>query len=242
MNFTTTIIMRKIFHITLLVLMTLSFVVKFLSDQPNPLAVNEISIQVMKGLHGDPAQVVKAKPALAEMAAQNCRANWILGLVFERLGDQNAKLAVWQRLLDCSKADINLLVLKNADNEQFTRLIVQHYPSDPDALFSLAMIILKKNPAEAVGLFEQVVAYRPQDGYSWCRLGYLYENGKQFEKAANAFLNCCQNGDPGSHGCWGAGRMMEKLGNPLKAIEYYRLSQWETALKRADELEKQIQP
>jgi hypothetical protein len=35
---------------------------------------------------------------------------------------------------------------------------------------------------------------------------------------------------------------MEKLSNPRKAIEYYRLSRWEKALDQADELEKQIQP
>jgi hypothetical protein len=63
------------------------------------------------------------------------------------------------------------------------------------------------------------------------------------EQAANAYLNCCLNGDPGSNGCYGAGCMMERLGNLPQAIAYYyRLSCWEEAQNRADELERQANP
>jgi hypothetical protein len=102
MNFTTMIIMRHIFHIILLVLMTLGFLGKFLLDQPNPMTVNEISIQVVKGMIGDPAQLVKTKLWLTEITKQDCHLNWILGLALVapgRPGRQKGCLAALAAML-----------------------------------------------------------------------------------------------------------------------------------------------
>ena len=57
------------------------------------------------------------------------------------------------------------------------------------------------------------VSLAPKNGLAWCRLGYSYEQTHELEQAATAYLNCCLNGDRGSNGCYGAGRVMEQLGN-----------------------------
>jgi tetratricopeptide (TPR) repeat protein len=77
----------------------------------------------------------------------------------------------------------------------------------------------------------------PSDGLAWCRLGWVEEAQERLPSALDAFWQCCQNGDPGSNGCYSAGRVAEKLGDIPAAIRYYRLSHWSPALQRADELE-----
>ncbi|NIR63768.1 MAG: hypothetical protein GWO10_08350, partial [candidate division Zixibacteria bacterium] len=85
--------------------------------------------------------------------------------------------------------------------------------------------------------FERSMLLNPSDGLAWCRLGRIYEGQEMFEDSFQAYAQCCQNGDPGSHGCFGAGRLSEKLGNIPMAIEYYQRSHHEPALDRAEELE-----
>jgi tetratricopeptide (TPR) repeat protein len=134
------------------------------------------------------------------------------------------------------------MIAGSYQNEKLARMIVGQNPSNPAALFVLAEIVNQQNSKEETNLFEQVVLYDSTNGLAWCRLGTLYNRNKQLDKAVNAFLNCCRNGDPGSNGCYNPGRVMEKLGNLPKAIEYYRLSTSKVALKYAHELEKQIRP
>ncbi len=58
-----------------------------------------------------------------------------------------------------------------------------------------------------------------------------------FLQAIKSFYNCCENLDAGFHGCYGAGRLSEKIGDPMKAIDYYRMSKSREVLKIADDLE-----
>jgi hypothetical protein len=58
--------------------------------------------------------------------------------------------------------------------------------------------------------------------------------------ARNAFIQCCNHGDPGSHGCYNAGRIEQERGQLETAILFYRLSHWEEAHRRADELEASL--
>ena len=105
--------------------------------------------------------------------------------------------------------------------------------------FILATIISKSNPNRAIQLFRQGLHVKSFDGLRWAQLGYLLSKTEP-QAAFDAFLQSCELGDPGLHGCYGAGRMMEQLGDTKKAIEYYRRSFLEKARERADELEAQL--
>ena len=98
------------------------------------------------------------------------------------------------------------------------------------------------DPQAALAAYSRVVQLQPSNGLAWCRLGLVNEKTGQTLPAVDAYLGCCRNGNSGANGCYGAGRMMEKLGDPRKAIEYYRLSSYVDSLQRADELEKQLKP
>jgi hypothetical protein len=121
-------------------------------------------------------------------------------------------------------------------------LATQLYPSSSDAWFWLGEALAPTDRLDARQAYLHTVTLSPHHGLAWCRLGYDFEYDGQLEKALANFLNCCYSGDPGYHGCYGAGRMMEQQGNLPQAIAYHRLSRWEGALKRANELEKQLNP
>jgi len=238
------VIVRRIFAFTFFISVIAGLVVRFQSIQPDPLAVNMVSLKVLRGFQKDSALLAQVLPDLTRLVGQDCRLNWMLGDVLKRLGDEAGKKAAWMRLLACHKVDVGMLIPAGRHDEDLARLIVELYPTNPTALFSLAyMVYDEKNPAEALQLFEEGVLYDPSEGMAWCYIGSVYRSDNQFEMALNAYINCCHYGDPGAPGgCYNSGRMLERLGDPRKAIEYYRLSDWEGASERIAELEKQLQP
>jgi hypothetical protein len=79
--------MRQFFGFSLFSLILVGLAIRFLSIQPNPLTVNRISFDVMKGMMYDPGVLVDLKPELTSQAKVYCDSNWTLGLVLGRLGD-----------------------------------------------------------------------------------------------------------------------------------------------------------
>jgi hypothetical protein len=70
-----------------------------------------------------------------------------------------------------------------------------------------------------------------------CRLGMNYERDSEFTETSFKLLF---ERVLGENGCYGAGRMLKKLGDSQRAIEYYSISSWDESLKSADELEAQL--
>ena len=92
---------------------------------------------------------------------------------------------------------------------------------------------------EIIGLLQTGLSLSPDDGLRWRLLGDLFRQADP-ESAISAYLQSCFNGDPGSNGCWLAGQVAEENGLVREAIEYYRYSNWQGALDRADVLESQL--
>ncbi|MGC8838813.1 MAG: hypothetical protein ACP5UM_10400, partial [Anaerolineae bacterium] len=65
--------------------------------------------------------------------------------------------------------------------------------------------------------------------------------GQDPEAAIQAYLNSCTYGDPGSNGCYRAGKTAERLGDYARAAQYYRLSRNEGIRQLATEMEKKVQ-
>jgi tetratricopeptide (TPR) repeat protein len=143
-------------------------------------------------------------------------------------------------LLGCGAPYVSLLGAIQPASYADATLAVARYPDDPDAWFWLGETAQAVAPQAALAAYSRVVQLEPSNGLAWCRLGLRYQVTGQLQAAVEAYLSCCRNGDPGSNGCYGAGAIMEKLGDPRLAVEYYRLSKYEGAQKRADELESQL--
>ena len=143
-------------------------------------------------------------------------------------------------LLDCGLEYASLLSAIQPHNYEYAFIAAARYPDDPDIWLWLGDASGSTVPQTAILAYSHVVQLQPANGLAWCLLAKRYENAKQPQAALNAYIPCCHNGDPGSYGCYGAGRLLEKLGTPQQAIAYYRLSQWDKSLKRADVLQAQL--
>lgn len=109
-----------------------------------------------------------------------------------------------------------------------------------DARFLWARIIGQESPEAGAAQYYELLLLRPHDGVYWRELGDLLREHDP-NAAIEAYLQSCRNGDPGSNGCYRAGLTAESQGDYENAIQYYRYSKWEGALKRAVELEAQLE-
>ena len=190
---------------------------------------NSRAIRLLKG------ETIAAK-------ASGCNHIWLVAAEAGQRGDLPGQRRIWEQALGCSPGNLFLLAIVLPLDIDMARLATQLYPDSSQAWFWLGEAIAPTDYLGSRQAYLHVIALRPHHGLAWCRLGRNYESDGGLEIATQAWLNCCYHGDPGSNGCYGAGRMMEQLGNLPKAIEYYHLSRWDGAQKRADELEDQLSP
>lgn len=114
------------------------------------------------------------------------------------------------------------------------------YPDQPAPLYWLGESNGPYGQPQDQPYYEQIVAAHPNEGLAWCYLGGIYENQGNPQEALDARINCCYNGDPGSNGCYHAGRLYEEKQQYDKAIHFYRLSKWEPSNDKARLLESQL--
>ena len=221
----------KIFPIGLIVICILSVAIFMGGNIQDSLRWNITGIHLIKG---EDASIAIENP--------DCSHIWMAGLIAGRSGDLSAQHRAWEKALTCSPGSLPILRIILPQDVDLAMAAVQRYPHTSQAWFWLGEAIAPTNPLGARQAYLRTVELSPHHALAWCRLGRDYKQEGDLERAAAAFLNCCENGDPGSNGCYGVGRIMEELGKPQEAINYYRRSRWEGAQKRADELEKQRSP
>jgi tetratricopeptide (TPR) repeat protein len=171
-----------------------------------------------------------------------CSEIWFNGMASGRRGDQAAQRRAFEQALGCSPEYISMVQAVMSADQGLAELATQRYPDQINAWFWLGDAAASVGPLAARPSYLRILAISPQNGLAWCRLGSTYEQTGEYEKAVEAFLSCCLNGDPGANGCYHAGGNMERLGDFKQAIAYYRLSRWQGALDRAQELEKSLEP
>jgi tetratricopeptide (TPR) repeat protein len=203
---------------------------------------NRLSLLMLKGTFQKPTLLAIAYSGYQIQSRSDCQAYWMSGKAADLLGKEDEKQTAWIKYLECSATSISILRSTLPMDVVFINKAMLLYPDNMDTLYWFAGYAEKNNPVEAIRSYNRIVQINSSQALAWCRLGNLYEREQSLNLSLNAYIQCCINNDPGYNGCEGAGRVMEKLGNPLKAIQYYRLSRWQGVLDRADELEKQLQP
>lgn len=167
---------------------------------------------------------------------ESCNQTWLRSTILVKRNEAISTNAM-SIILDCGIRYVSLLQAISPLKLEYAVQAVTKYPENSETWFWLGEASTPIDSMAAQSAYLKVVQLKSTDGLAWCRLGSNYEKSGEAEQAQSAFFKCCIYGDSGLNGCYGAGRMAEKLGEPPKAIEYYHLSEWEVALKRADELE-----
>jgi tetratricopeptide (TPR) repeat protein len=213
------------------------------------LRYNILAQQTLRAILLQSERLLETRDALARAADQDCRINWLQGHVEQQLGDLSRRDAAWQAALACDVRYVSLLALRFPQEREWAELAVTQWPAQADAWFWLARTYLQgqgsrlelindADRADVIGLYRKGLDFAPANGLRWCQLGHFLEPVDP-QGGMDAYLQCCSHGDPGSNGCWGAGRIAEQRGDLQQAIENYRLSHWPVARQRADELERQ---
>lgn len=177
--------------------------------------------------------------AIGELAADSCRAGWYEGLLRHANGDVEGRGAAWSRLLDCSGDYIGYMSVLAGDDVALARRAIAAQPDRAAGYFWLAAAVGGTDPDAAIELYRHGLRIAPEDGHRWLALAELQEPQDQ-PAALESYLQACRNGDPGANGCLRAGALAEAGGDVQAAIRYYRLSNWQEALDKADELERQF--
>ena len=163
------------------------------------------------------------------------------GLLAHAVSDEDTRDEDWVEAMRCSPryVPMALRILPDHRSLALAETAVQVQPNSADAWFWLAEVRSQEDPQAAIELYRHGLALRPTDGRRWVALGNLLVS-RDPQAAIEAYLQACKHGDPGSNGCWNAGKTAERLGDIPAAIRYYRLSQWSVAQSRAAQLEQQL--
>lgn len=178
--------------------------------------------------------------SIAEYTIKNekiaCHVSW---LYFVR-SDPDVRVidSRWiKKLMDCSELYVSMLSKLYPENLELAKLAVWAYPNEVTPYYWLINATdpsLQKIP---IGPVKNILSINPEDGLAWRYLGLIYLNDGNIQSAIDAHIQSCYNGDPGSNGCYNAGRLLEQVGRYEEAISYYRLSRHDFIRSNADRLE-----
>jgi tetratricopeptide (TPR) repeat protein len=203
--------------------------------------VNQAALATVRGLVASGVPLAVAEHLLASPPlAGNCRALWLRGLVAHAEGHQSDRDEAWAEWLRCPEAQVAFLEVFLEEDVHWAERSVRLAPQDAESWFWLARLRAATDPDEAIVLYRQGLERNPFDALRWRELGDLLVN-RDPEAAIQAYLNSCIYGDPGSNGCYRAGKTAERLGDLERAARYYRLSRNEGIRQMAVEIERQWQ-
>ena len=176
---------------------------------------------------------------LNRFASQNCQVYWFIWLAKRRQMDDRIIERISPKVMQCSGAYIQMMRRISPENIALATEAVYYQPNLAESWFWLADLSSVQDPELAIDYFEIGLEIDPLSGRNWIELGRLLESRDQL-KALEAFLIACHLDDPGKHGCYGAGRVAEKIGDLQNAMAYYRLSTWPPVREKADRLEESL--
>lgn len=144
------------------------------------------------------------------------------------------------RLIACSSTSMRMLWSIYPSEPALANLAVQLYPGQAAPLYWLISVTDPQITDQSKPLIEEILRINPRDGLAWRYLGIILIQEDDIQGAIEAHIHSCYNGDPGSNGCYNAGRLLEQEGRYEEALYYYRLSRWPVSQQAADDLEARL--
>ena len=201
--------------------------------------LNRFSLDVVKNIF---AFSDKSQPFVINADSSNknldCHFKWLTfdPVVKKTPFDKNDQVV--DELLNCSLMHVYFIRIFAPTDMALAQKASLIYPEDPGILYWLADGIEKDDPDQAEQLFRKIVELAPSDGKAWHRLARLVEAKGFIDEAIGYNIKSCYNNDPGSNGCYGAGRLLEQQGRYEEAISFYRLSRHDFIRANSDRLEE----
>ncbi len=201
--------------------------------------LNQYSIAVAKNLMRVDYPSSQNVASSFQNPSLNCHASWLGSrqLNFAKIDPSSASLTP---LMSCSILHLRMLSRLYPEKLELANVAIHLYPDEVTPYYWLVIAIdpsLREIPKEAV---QKILSINPKDGLAWRYLGLIYLKEGNISASIDAHINSCNNGDPGSHGCYNAGRLLEKEGRYEEAIYYYRLSRHDFIRANADRLEAEL--
>jgi len=198
---------------------------------------NELTIVALKTAFSQTE--VLNQTALDEFSQQSrldCRLLWLMDH-FQTYAQQQKS---YSDTFVCSLEYLHIATKSHPIDQELALQATRLFPKSVDAWLWLGFAEEYAKANTGLAAYQNAAALDSHNGQAWCAIGQIDERLSQVQLAEDAYLNCCKNQDTDGAGCYGAGRMAEKSGNPQLAIQYYRLSSYDNALSRASELEKTL--
>ena len=166
-----------------------------------------------------------------------CHENW-LDFIQIVPNKKEPVFADTSELLACSSIHMRMLRKLYSEDLELATQAAQLYPDETAPLYWLIQATDPSISNESKPVIQKILSMTPNDGLAWRYLGIILIREGNIPAAIEAHINCCNNGDPGSNGCYNAGRLYEQIGDYENAIKYYSFSKNEGYRANADRLEE----
>jgi tetratricopeptide (TPR) repeat protein len=195
---------------------------------------NRLALQTADGLlAGGPLAEAGQFGALA----QDCRASWLLGVIENQTPGKPGLNEYWRTAIQCDPQRAGMLWAYYPRDLDLARQVNAAQPESAEGWFWLAELTDPEQTAELIDYYRHGLAIDPSDSYRWRLLGDLLVKVEDLPAALEAYRMACRTGDAGGHGCLGAGRIAEQMGDYEAAIGFYQMSRLPELWERAKELE-----
>ncbi len=170
----------------------------------------------------------------------SCHEIWLSWVRLKQISENNINPNLTIKVIECSIENTSLVRMYFPQDVDLAKAAINYYPDHTLPLLWLYNGLPSSSTLELKVVLEKIIAVDPKDGFAWSRLAYIYQEQDKIELALSAFINACNYGDIGVHGCYGAGKLYEQQGEYSKAIEFYRKSRWKNSQEQADRLEAEL--
>lgn len=167
-----------------------------------------------------------------------CHIQWLYTIYdYHTYFDKN-KLA-YIDILNCSQIHVNMVHAYFPHDPEIANAANQIYPKNRDVLY-WRLDSQENDLVNSKLIISELLELDQNDSLAWRRLGSIYlENGER-EKAVASFIKSCMIGDNESNGCYYIGNYYKGIHEYEKAIYYLRLSYWHSTQVHADLLEAKL--
>lgn len=200
------------------------------------LELNQFALNVNQNLIGTANEVIFQE----QNKINSCHSNWLQHVLSISKNESSNNNSLNEKLMACSFIHMRMLSNFFPTNDSLSQLAIEIYPEYTYPYYWFAQSKDQMFSVNTKPIFEKILAIDPNDGFAWRYLGIILIQEGKIPEAIEAHINSCNYGDPGSNGCYNAGRMLEKEGEYQDAIYYYRLSKWQPSQEEADRLEAQL--